>query len=102
MVLVLRNISIFCLKDGSAVASVRAEERLLHSPEGLKDWEPSHDVWIWRRLHVVDNGEVGSTLPSSNVQTPLTCKYIQDYNNFGWCHCRFGSVINAIRRCIGR
>jgi hypothetical protein len=44
--------------DGVCVATTRVQDIHLHSPTGIKNHEPSHAVWTWQRLQIVNSGEV--------------------------------------------
>jgi hypothetical protein len=55
-------LSVFKIIDGTTVAMTRVQDIHLQPPVGIKDREPSHDVWIWKRLLSVDLGEVRSIL----------------------------------------
>lgn len=57
--MVFRYVSVISTQDGSCCCSASIPEMTLSPPEGVKDVKISEKIWVWRRLEVVEAGEVG-------------------------------------------
>jgi hypothetical protein len=64
-------LSVFKVIDGTSVAMTRVQDVHIQPPAGIKDREPSHDVWIWKRLLSIDLGEVWAILLSLSLPINL-------------------------------
>lgn len=64
---ICRRISVFATHDGSCCCSTSVVEVTLAPPEGQKDGKASGNVWAWKRLEIVELGEVNDLSDVVNI-----------------------------------
>jgi hypothetical protein len=76
----ISDISVFKSQDGTCIVSSQAAKTNLRSASRDTDGDSSENMWIWKRLCIMDAGEVRTTSTGyvSSVHRhspPLACTY---------------------------